>query len=166
MNTTDDLRALSASVLFAVGGVVCTALLWAAVQRQTSIRIFLLKLRKYISPNLVYLCLRYRAIRQTRHNLLKKPLDNAKPPLTHDERFRDIDSSDRNGHKLGLVIGDWSELSCSNWPSMRISFPKIAGNKVGYDAKNEATNYSQNEIAETKIPLGLKLGTPSEILTP
>ena len=165
VDTTTAPLLLCAVPLFAIVILLCMASLGAAVQSKSRIGILLLKLFEDLRTNLVDLCLGDSSKRQTRHDLLKQPLDNTKTPLTHNERFRDIDSSDRNGHKLRLVIGGWGELSCRNWPSMRISFPQIARNEVGYEPKKETTNNSQNEITEAEIPLGLKLWPPSQILT-
>lgn len=164
MNTTDDLRALSASVLFAVGGFVCMVLLWAAVQCKPGIRIFLLKLRKHIGSNLVDLCLRYGAIRQAWHNLFKQSLDNAKSPLTHDERFRDIDSSNRDGHNSGFGLGGDFVIRALNWPGLYVVFPGVARQKGGEKTENETAERSKSKVAELEIPARLKLWPPSQIL--
>lgn len=152
---------MNRSVLFAV---VCIALLWTAIQGETGIRIFFLKFREYIRSNLINLSLSHYARWQNGHDMLEQTLDNAKPPLAHDERFRDINSSDRDGHNSGMGWGGDFAIRSLIWPGLCVVVPDITGEQRCQESKDKAAECRKNKVTDFEIPSGLELRPPCEVL--
>ena len=140
---------------------------WLAVRcisGKARIRVLLLKLREYFLSDLFDHLRGDSARRKEWKCAVEKALKNANAPLAHDERFGNIDAANGDGHKLRMVSGGWSGLACRNWRGLKVSFPKKAGCEVGEDTENKAADNREHEVAGAKIPLGLELRSPSDVL--
>lgn len=134
------------------------------ISGKARIRVFFLKLRKDLFSDLFDHLRRDGSRRKEGKCAVKKTLKDANPPFAHDERFGNVDASDGDRHKLRMVIGSSCLRSCLNRLTLKISFPKVAGSKVGEDAKDEAADNREDKVAGAEIPPGLKLRTPSDVL--
>lgn len=131
---------------------------------ESGIRILLLKFLKDIATNLLHHLRRNSTCRKKGKSVVENTLNYAEPPLTHDKRLGDVNTSYGNRHNLRLVSGWNDRVSVDNWPCLKISFPKEAGSQVNQQPEDEATNDCQYEIVHSEKPSRLKLRTPSDVL--